>query len=157
MTTLLDPITVGAVLDDDLAALLVEDVQKKFPEWSDDYCRRGVAQMVGFLAACAVAAEPLSPSEPVDEFWHAFIVRTVPYAAFCERVAGRFIHHQPDDDREKDEQESRIPKAEAMRARAVEVITAAGHEVDEEFWPELAADCNSKCTQCYQGCHNSPK
>lgn len=146
---------------DDVAALLTKDVSQKFPEWDDSFCRRGVRQMEGFLAACAVATEPLAPSEVVDEFWHAFIVRTVPYAEFCERVAGRFIHHVPEDDEAQvPEDGGRAAKAEsgnAVRARTIEAIAAVGREVDLAFWPELSANCNSKCTQCYQGCTDSPK
>lgn len=32
---------------------------------------------------------------PVDRLWHTFITFTREYAAFCEQVAGRFIHHVP--------------------------------------------------------------
>ena len=120
MTTLLDK-TKRAAVSDELAALLVKDVQKKFPEWSDGFGRRGVDQMVGFLAACAVTPEPLGPSMIVDEFWHAFIVRTVDYAEFCDRIAGRFIHHIPEDEREHD---PRLPgKDAAMRVRTLTAIT----------------------------------
>lgn len=151
MTTLLDR-TKRTAVNDELAALLVKDVQKKFPEWSDDFGRRGVDQMAGFLAACAVTPEPLGPSMFVDELWHAFIVRTADYAAFCDRIAGRFIHHIPEDEREHD---PRLPgKDAAMRARTVAAITAAGYDVDPAFWPELGA---ADCTQCHAGCHDSPK
>lgn len=151
MSTLLDQ-RKAVTVTDDVAALLVNDMQKRFPQWSGDFCRRGVDQMVAYLAACAVAAESLAPSATVDEFWHAFIIRTVPYAEFCERLAGRFIHHMPDDDREHD---PRVPGyAETMRARTVAAIEAAGHRVDIEFWPAASL---GECTQCYQGCHDSPK
>lgn len=150
MTTLLDQ-DQRVTVSDEVTALLTKDLRKKFPEWDDDFCRRGVDQMVGYLAACAVASEPLGPSQIVDEFWHAFIVRTVPYAEFCQQIAGRFIHHKPEDDREYDD---RIPASNAVRARTITAITAAGREVDLEFWPELGA---AECTQCYQGCTDSPK
>lgn len=32
----------------------------------------------------------------VDKLWHTFILFTKKYAEFCEIVAGRFIHHQPE-------------------------------------------------------------
>ncbi|WP_214110362.1 hypothetical protein [Acrocarpospora catenulata] len=40
----------------------------------------------------------LAPSERVDIGWHTFLMYTRDYAAFCQTVAGRIIHHQPDDD-----------------------------------------------------------
>lgn len=53
-------------------------------------------QTLAFLAATANQADkPLSPSQPVDIGWHAFILYTREYAEFCQRVAGRFIHHVP--------------------------------------------------------------
>lgn len=156
MTTLLDQ-RQRVTVSDDVMALLTKDVQKNFPECSDDYCRRGVDQMVGFLAACGVASEPLGPSQIVDKFWHAFVLRTVPYAAFCDRVAGRFIDHVPDDDEREDyDQAVKADHGNAIRVRTIEAITSAGYEVDPEFWPELNSNCNSKCTQCHQGCTDSP-
>ncbi|WP_212843863.1 hypothetical protein [Catellatospora sp. IY07-71] len=138
-------------------ALLINDVRVKHPDWSSDFCRRGVDQLVGFLAACGVASEPLAPSAAVDEFWHCFILRTVPYAEFCDLIAGRFIHHIPEDERPHDPRLPRVANGNATRARTIEAILTAGYDVDPEFWPELSANCNSKCTQCYQGCHDSPK
>ena len=36
------------------------------------------------------------PSRAVDEAWHAFILMTRDYAAFCERAFGRYLHHTPE-------------------------------------------------------------
>ncbi len=157
MTTLLDRVQ-RATVADDVAALLTRDVQKKFPEWSAHFCRRGVGQMAGFLAACGVASEPLAPSQVVDEFWHAFVLRTMQYNEFCDRVSGRFIHHVPQDDMPVPETQGQTPKVKRgneMRIRTLEAIAAVGYEVDAEFWPELSA--GGECTQCYQGCTDSPK
>lgn len=32
---------------------------------------------------------------PVDTLWHSLVLHTELYKTFCERQAGRFIHHQP--------------------------------------------------------------
>ena len=32
----------------------------------------------------------------VDELWHTFVIFTREYAAFCDAVAGRFLHHVPE-------------------------------------------------------------
>lgn len=37
---------------------------------------------------------------PVDDLWHEFIVTTHLYCAFCDSIAGRYIHHAPAIDRE---------------------------------------------------------
>lgn len=35
------------------------------------------------------------PSQAVDALWHAFILDTRAYAAFCSQALGRFLHHRP--------------------------------------------------------------
>lgn len=37
----------------------------------------------------------LCPPKIVDALWHAHILHTKTYAAFCQRNFGRFIHHTP--------------------------------------------------------------
>jgi hypothetical protein len=48
-----------------------------------------------FLVVCAMTDEPRSPTTDVDEMWHVAMLFSRPYAEFCERVLGRFIHHEP--------------------------------------------------------------
>ena len=36
------------------------------------------------------------PSQAVDDLWHAHIVCTRAYGAFCTQAFGRFLHHQPE-------------------------------------------------------------
>lgn len=38
---------------------------------------------------------PLAPERDVDRFWHLHILDTRKYAADCEAVFGRFLHHFP--------------------------------------------------------------
>ncbi|MEK7584385.1 MAG: hypothetical protein AAB490_04000, partial [Patescibacteria group bacterium] len=42
----------------------------------------------------AFPGEAHAMSTAVDPAWHAHIIDTRDYAAFCEEVHGRFIHHQ---------------------------------------------------------------
>lgn len=37
----------------------------------------------------------LPPSIDIDEVWHAHILHTEDYYAFCEQVFGGFLHHHP--------------------------------------------------------------
>ena len=105
-------------------------------------------QALAFLAACA--ANPrmgLAPSPQVDKGWHAFILHTADYAEFCDRVAGRFIHHLPDEPGEEDSGAGVTVTVAAMRA--------LGLNVDADLWG-IAGDCTSDCHQCHAGCHDSP-
>jgi hypothetical protein len=40
-----------------------------------------------------------APSDQVDEVWHAHLLFTADYAAFCDAVVGTFVHHRPATDR----------------------------------------------------------
>jgi hypothetical protein len=74
---------------------------------------RVVDQALAFLGTTAThQGRPLSPSEEVDPGWHEFILHTVDYAAFCEQIAGRFLHHVPTDPR------TRPPRASPLTKRS---------------------------------------
>ena len=117
-------------------------------------------QTLAFLGTCATTTGArLSPSDLVDKGWHTLILYTREYATLCDRLAGRFLHHNPDDQ----------PNAVkgATIAATVDAIKRAGYTVDEELWA-MSANCSEgsggdgsdtsgggKCSQCHQGCHNS--
>ncbi|MFI6595017.1 hypothetical protein ACIBHX_02145 [Nonomuraea sp. NPDC050536] len=71
------------------------------------------------------------------------------YAEFCQRVAGRFIHHRPD---EPDEQIGEATPPAAAIGATVEAIRSAGLHVDAELWIPA-----SECSQCYAGCADDPR
>lgn len=49
-----------------------------------------------FLALCAMNPDAdYGMVGAVDDLWHALILCTELYAAFCDAVVGRFIHHTP--------------------------------------------------------------
>ncbi|WP_405881290.1 hypothetical protein OG747_23530 [Streptomyces sp. NBC_01384] len=140
-----DPIT---LVDPQVAERLARRVTADHPEISEATARRIVGQAAAFIAASGQQpGRELVPSELVDYGWHAFILHTVDYAAFCQRVVGRFVHHVPTD--EDEQVQDGAPQA---RERTVAAITAAGYAVDEELWPEASAEC----TQCHAGCTDSP-
>ncbi|GAA1940069.1 hypothetical protein [Amycolatopsis minnesotensis] len=110
------------------------------------FAARIMDQALAFLAVCAQSAEPLAPSEAVDIGWHTFILYTREYAAFCERIAGQFIHHEPTDT-------GVIPvtrtPVDSMSA-TTRALRTAGYRVDLPLW-KASADCN----QCTNGCTHS--
>ena len=108
-------------------------------------------QALAFLATCA--ANPgagLGPSDTVDIGWHAFLMYTREYAEFSHRIAGRFIHHNPDDVPGDSETGSSL-------ADTIKAMEAAGYRVDPVVWPTSAECSTSNCNQCYAGCTDSPK
>jgi len=49
-----------------------------------------------FLAYLKGGRKPVSmPSQVADDLWHAFILYTRHYEAFCRRAFGAFLHHTP--------------------------------------------------------------
>ncbi|TMQ90849.1 hypothetical protein ETD83_33650 [Actinomadura soli] len=91
------------------------------------YAERVFEQTLVFLKTVADNADiRVVPDISVDPGWHAFIEHTVEYAEFCDRVAGRFLHHVPimiED----------ISSGAAM-ARTIPALHATGYRVDMEFW-----------------------
>jgi hypothetical protein len=107
---------------------------------------RIVEQAIAFLVACARNPNAqLRPSEQVDAGWHAFILHTRDYAEFCDRIAGRFIHHTPDGPGE-------APRTAEATGDTIAAMRAEGLHVDPDLWVPSA-----ECSQCYAGCHDDPK
>jgi hypothetical protein len=93
-------------------------------------------QALAFLAAAGTHTdEPLSPAALVDVGWHTFILYTREYAEFCDRVAGRFIHHAPHDTPDRD-----TPQAGGI-ARTLAAIQTAGYLTDAGRWT-VSAECS---------------
>lgn len=111
-----------------------------------DHAERVVDQSLAFLGACAVSTERLVPSVQVDPGWHAFVLHTQDYAAFCDRLAGRFLHHEPTDPNAERTEDT---GDEDAIARTISAITAAGYRVDRELWAGAGAKCGE--TGCGAG------
>lgn len=57
---------------------------------------RVMDQALGFLRLCTASPDmTYSPSPLVDIGWHVFILHTRAYMAFCDELAGHYIHHTP--------------------------------------------------------------
>jgi hypothetical protein len=52
-------------------------------------------EMLIFLDLCAESTHVLAPSKPVDVAWHAFVLHTRDYEAYCRERFGRLVHHEP--------------------------------------------------------------
>ncbi len=62
---------------------------------------QAVDELKAFFAACARKEMDLTPqSQQCDALWHAFILKTRSYAAFCDQAFGGFLHHETDADDE---------------------------------------------------------
>jgi hypothetical protein len=107
-----------------------------------EFAERIMEQALAFLCACAGnLSDALTPSATVDIGWHTFILYTKEYAEFCRRIAGRFIHHVPNDGRPQGDPGDEL-------ARTVSAIAAKGLTVDHDLWLTLAAQCSDGNDGC---------
>lgn len=60
-----------------------------------DEARERWDEMLKFLVLCVAGQGTHAPSSLVDTSWHAFVLHTERYEAFCLEYLGRFIHHRP--------------------------------------------------------------
>jgi hypothetical protein len=60
-----------------------------------DTARAWFNEMLVFLDLAAGSRKLISPPQPVDVAWHAFILHTRDYEAYCRERFGRVIHHEP--------------------------------------------------------------
>lgn len=85
----------------------------------------------------------LPPPRQIDAVWHAHLMFTANYAAFCRAGAGRFIHHSPS-----------TSEDDVRRYRALSVNTLRCYR---ELYGEPPADIwlmspIADCTDCGDGC-----
>ncbi|WP_405993061.1 glycine-rich domain-containing protein [Streptomyces sp. NBC_00986] len=99
----------------------------------DEDLERGLAERImesalGFLhLSTTQPGRSFSPSPLVDIGWHTFILYTSSYADFCQRLAGRFIHHEPNDKPD-------APQKPGGIKRSIDAFRAARLPVDQMLW-----------------------
>ncbi len=57
--------------------------------------RAWFGEMLVFLDLCARSDQVLSPPKDVDKAWHAFLLHSRDYEAYCRERFEKVIHHQP--------------------------------------------------------------
>ncbi|GGP36773.1 glycine-rich domain-containing protein [Saccharothrix coeruleofusca] len=135
------------LISDVLRSRLVQQLINEHAGMTGDEATRIVDATTAFLKVCADNPNGhFRPSRRVDLGWHQFILNTTDYAEFCERVAGRFLHHVPEEFTPP-----RAAKSDTARmlAPTVNAMRAAGFTVDPDLWVLTAS---GSCTQCHSGC-----
>ncbi|MDP3763993.1 MAG: hypothetical protein Q8Q95_00010 [bacterium] len=101
------------LVPDQLWDRLVARIQKDNPLLSKEWAEMIMDGALGFLKLCAdFPGNGFAPSKMVDIGWHTFLMYTKEYQEFCQRVAGHFIHHVPND----------IPGREGSTAKSTRVF-----------------------------------
>lgn len=66
--------------------------------WTADFTRRAIDEYRRFAFLAMVAGHTVTPSDEVDQVWHAHLLYSRDYwDDFCPRVLGKPLHHQPSD------------------------------------------------------------
>lgn len=77
------------------------------------------------------SGDTMAPSATVDPGWHAFMLHTEEYAAWCQEQFGYFLHHQPNSK----------TRTRGLMTNTVDKIRAQGLVVDDRLWG-TDAECN---------------
>ncbi|MEV4287333.1 hypothetical protein AB0K40_17655 [Nonomuraea bangladeshensis] len=135
----------AGLIDDDLFSTITDRIAREHNR-PTEYAGRILEQALLFLYACARnPGAGLTPSPEVDLGWHTLILDTHAYEEFCQRVAGRFLHHRPEEP--CGDQAAYV----ARLGDTMQAMRALGLPVDAELWLTPA-----DCSQCYQGCVDDP-
>jgi hypothetical protein len=139
----------------------------KLSNWDLKWTRRRLQTRLGWSRGRALKIEQeyrrflalivLNPDKiygmagPVDEFWHEHLLDTQDYLKFCERIAGRIIHHQPEQIAMN--RRTRPRAANTYSCNTLPDLTAHFVETNTRIWPHLAFGKCGKCrdvAQVYQ-------
>lgn len=107
-----------------------------------DEARELFEEMKKFLYICSINPKMSTPSIPVDNMWHQFILWTKDYANYCQENFGKFIHHFPS----VGESEENFEKAYLATRDKIENLLG----INEKYWQKVEAvakcKCNGKCS-----------
>lgn len=80
-------------------------------------------------------------SRPLDPFWHAHILHTERYHAFCQAVIGEYMHHRPLDHGRPDH----VAAVRTLYDYTLETLGKLFGTVNPAFWPAGVADSELIC------------
>lgn len=144
-----------------VARIDVEDFSGTMRKVAEELEKMGERTTPEFLAAGVLALKQyyllpiIDPrnahavSDTIDPFWHAHILHTRQYAAFCDDVLGSFMHHEPlDHGRARD-----VAGVRFLYDYTREVMEKAFNYLDDRFYPVSLVDERLVCThgQSYRG------
>ena len=147
------------------AAFPVEHIIERYSHDYDvppDLARRHAEEIKRFLVLCALHPEKrYGMRGDLDRFWHTFMIYSREYTAFCEQIAGRYIHHAP-------EGPASVSPEEAKSSLRSYQLTLTDYEREfaepppSDIWPRGAFGndgsekfmdaCGSSCRSCGNGC-----
>lgn len=114
----------------------------------EEYSLKVFDETKKFLYVCAKSDQICAPSPIIDDMWHTFLLYSVDYMNFCRKYLGKFIHHIPNDQSEKDF---------GGRGVAMRGIVENFGEIQLDLWEGIEPDqCSGPPAECHDGCCHNP-
>lgn len=116
---------------------------------------------IGFLYLCATNNGPFVPSRFVDDGWHTFLLYTQEYFEFCNRIAGRYIHHSPNDRAKSSsaniDSEYRVGKVPSYGIKhTIDAMVQSNIPIDLNAWLDhtnlVDSDCDDRACERQESC-----
>lgn len=149
-------------------------------EKTDAEAQAVLEELKKWLILCAINSDnEYTMVGSVDELWHIFILHTHKYHDFCEKIAGRYLHHVPDVEQKRVSKKEKSKKDnQSLVNGKLEFLTLPDetiaryrnllHDLDEMFddgfnpglWPTILPNgrveceggcCKNSCGGCVGG------
>ena len=101
--------------------------------WRIGYALRAIEEYRRFAFLMVASGHMAVPSDQVDQVWHQHLLYTRSWAAFCGRVLGREIHHEP--------ARPGVEEGDRFRVGYEQTLESYRHffgEFPEDIWPVTA-------------------
>jgi hypothetical protein len=119
-----------------------EDLSKLNQKVQDDHLDEGILALKQYYAVALL--DPVNKhavSDAIDPFWHAHILHTARYIAFCNAVFGQYIQHEPLDHRNAGD----VAHIARLYQHTVAVYRDMFYYISPHFYPEEVSDAQLVC------------
>lgn len=140
----------------------IEHVIRRFSRDHDvplEMAARYERELKRYLLLCALhPRSKYGMRGPVDDLWHVFVFFTKDYFAFCQAIAGTYIHHVPEDPDAKQWEGRKSTYPKMLKAYRV----VFGEDAPLDIWPAFKKDdtlstmsdpsCGNRCSGSCDSC-----
>jgi hypothetical protein len=109
-----------------------EELAKQGQPTTDEFLDAGILALKQYYAVALLdPTNEHAVSDVIDPFWHAHILHTKEYIAFCDEVFGQYVHHEPLDHALPD----RLRHVARLYAYTGDVYRQMFNHIDGTFYP----------------------
>ncbi|PIS02554.1 MAG: hypothetical protein COT85_04515 [Chlamydiae bacterium CG10_big_fil_rev_8_21_14_0_10_42_34] len=117
----------------DLQYIVKRLVGKK--NWDEAEAKDTVRKYKNFLALKILDPKLVRvPTLEIDEVWHDHILHTRKYMQDCDRIFGKYMHHEPSSGTKEEEEHLADLYVETMRSYEEKFQESYGHALDISKW-----------------------